>query len=82
MRRFLGYYRQFEELSPEAVEAAVEGARDRFASWSRSPVAERAAFLRRVAVLLRREKHQHAELMALEGRYSQLYELQFADLPA
>jgi ABC-type multidrug transport system fused ATPase/permease subunit len=24
----------------------------------------------------------HAELMALEGRYSQLYELQFADLPA
>jgi subfamily B ATP-binding cassette protein MsbA len=28
------------------------------------------------------ERGTHAELMALEGRYSQLYELQFADLPA
>lgn len=28
------------------------------------------------------ERGTHTELMALEGRYSQLYELQFADLPA
>jgi len=28
------------------------------------------------------ERGTHAELMELEGRYSQLYELQFADLPA
>ena len=28
------------------------------------------------------ERGTHAELMAMEGRYSQLYELQFADLPA
>jgi subfamily B ATP-binding cassette protein MsbA len=28
------------------------------------------------------ERGTHADLMALEGRYAQLYELQFADLPA
>lgn len=57
---------QFAELEPAGLDQALDRAEVCFADWRRTSFEERAALLRRVAKGLRAEKHQHAELMALE----------------
>jgi len=57
---------RFDELSPEAVEAALEASERAFAAWRETSFAERAGVLRRTAELLRAEKAEHALHMARE----------------
>ncbi len=58
--------REYAEATPEEVAAALGGAGRAFDDWRRSSFAERAAFLRRAAALLRERRHDLARLMAVE----------------
>jgi succinate-semialdehyde dehydrogenase/glutarate-semialdehyde dehydrogenase len=56
----------FDELDADSAARALERSADAFRSFGRTPLAERAEGLRRVAGLLRAEKGHHARRMALE----------------
>ncbi|HEU4783037.1 MAG TPA: aldehyde dehydrogenase family protein, partial [Ktedonobacterales bacterium] len=50
----------------EDVDRAVAAARDAFATWSQTPVAERAAYLQKVADLLEARREAIGEVIARE----------------
>ncbi len=56
----------FQKAGAELAEDAVEKAYEAFKSWSRVPVTERAAILRRGAALLRERKHEFSAWMVFE----------------
>ena len=56
----------FEALDAAAIEARVRHAHDAFATWSRTPVRQRAQVVARAAALLEERKEQYARLMTLE----------------
>jgi succinate-semialdehyde dehydrogenase/glutarate-semialdehyde dehydrogenase len=56
----------FEPLSDEALEAKVALAHGVFASWSRTPVDQRAKIVARAGQLLEERKDPYARLMTLE----------------
>ncbi len=56
----------FEPLTNAELETRLERAAARFASWRRTPIAERASALRRAAELLEAEKERWGRLMTLE----------------
>jgi succinate-semialdehyde dehydrogenase/glutarate-semialdehyde dehydrogenase len=56
----------FPTLEPAELRAALASSEKAFASWCRTPTAERAALLRRAAAGLRAEAHEHAAVMAEE----------------
>jgi succinate-semialdehyde dehydrogenase/glutarate-semialdehyde dehydrogenase len=58
--------RTFTALSPDDIEERLERARAAFERHRRTPVAERAAAMRRAADLLESEKRRWGELMTLE----------------
>jgi len=58
--------KQFQALSAPDIEERVARAARAFESWSRTPLAERAALLRRVADLLDERRDEYARLMTLE----------------
>jgi succinate-semialdehyde dehydrogenase/glutarate-semialdehyde dehydrogenase len=58
--------RAFDAQTPAAVEAKLAGAAAAFKTWSRRPVAERAAVLRRAGQILEAEKRTFAALMTAE----------------
>jgi RHH-type transcriptional regulator, proline utilization regulon repressor / proline dehydrogenase / delta 1-pyrroline-5-carboxylate dehydrogenase len=53
-------------LSIEQVEQAIQAAKAAFPAWKRTPVAERAAILRRAADLISQQRHQLTAWMAYE----------------
>jgi 1-pyrroline-5-carboxylate dehydrogenase len=57
---------RFPEGTPADADRAIEAATKAFPSWSRLPAAERAAFVLRVAAILRRRKHEFSAMMVLE----------------
>ncbi len=57
---------EFEPLSDEAVEAAVERARAGFRSWRNTSFAERAALLKKAAQVMRDDRERYALLMTDE----------------
>ena len=58
--------REYPETTPPEVAAALAAAPRAFEAWRRTPLAERAAVLRRTGVLLRERRDALARLMALE----------------
>ncbi|HUF25430.1 MAG TPA: NAD-dependent succinate-semialdehyde dehydrogenase [Gemmatimonadaceae bacterium] len=58
--------RRFEPHDGEAVEAALARAARAFESWSRRPIGERAAVVRRAGELLDAERRELGRLMTLE----------------
>ena len=56
----------FEPLSAAELEAKVRHAHDAFATWSRTPINERAAIVARAGDLLEQRKDEYARLMTLE----------------
>src|SRR5262245_32651358 len=58
--------RSFDAETPAAVERKLAAAAEAFKSWSRQPVAERAAVLRRAGEILEGEKQAFAALMTAE----------------
>src|SRR5687767_1347234 len=56
----------FDELSPEQVESAIAAAHQAWASWSRTPIAERGQLMHSVASYLRENKPRYARLITLE----------------
>ena len=50
----------------EDVDRAVRAARDAFSAWSETPIAERAAYLQKVADLLVARREQIGEVIARE----------------
>jgi 1-pyrroline-5-carboxylate dehydrogenase len=57
---------RFPEGTIADASRAVEAATRAFGAWSRFPADERAALLLRVAVILRRRKHEFSAMMVLE----------------
>jgi 1-pyrroline-5-carboxylate dehydrogenase len=57
---------RFPEGTVADASRAVEAATRAFGAWSRFPADERAALLLRVAVILRRRKHEFSAMMVLE----------------
>ena len=57
---------RFEETTPGELERILGGAHDAFLDWRRRPLAERSAFLREVARLLRAKQGDYVRAMALE----------------
>src|SRR5688572_15617911 len=58
--------RAFEPLAAPALDALVARAAATFPRWRRTPVAERAAVLRRAGDILERDRARFARLMTLE----------------
>ena len=58
--------REYDEATPEEVEAALAAAASAFGRWSRTSFDERAAVLRRAGAALRERREALARLMALE----------------
>src|SRR5262245_20686783 len=58
--------RSFDAETPAAVERKLAAAAEAFKSWSRQPVAERAAVLRRAGEILEGEKQAFAAIMTAE----------------
>lgn len=56
----------FEEMTEPALEQSIATAVETFASWKKTPYAERAALLHKVAGLLRENKKDLAQLITLE----------------
>lgn len=56
----------FEEMTPQAVDAAIALAEKTFGSWKHTSYEERAAILHRVADLMRKKSTQLAQLITLE----------------
>ena len=56
----------FDPLSAADVEGRVRRAHDAFATWSRTPVAQRTRVVARAAELLEQRKDEYARLMTLE----------------
>jgi len=59
-------FARYEELDPEAVQAAIDGTAAAWNRWREASFEERAGVLRRAASLLKDERHSHAERMARE----------------
>ncbi|NBC20440.1 MAG: aldehyde dehydrogenase family protein [Alphaproteobacteria bacterium] len=57
---------RFEPHGESEIEAALEAAASRFASWRREPVVERAAWLRRAAQVLETHRATYARHMTAE----------------
>jgi len=69
--------------APEDIDAAVRAARGSFESWSATPVAERAAYLRELAKILTSRRKEIAEIVSAEvGMPIGLSERVQAGLPA
>jgi len=58
--------KSFEEMTDQAVEAAVAQATAAFGSWKKTAYSERAALLHRVATLMRERKESLAKTITLE----------------
>ncbi|WP_069660352.1 NAD-dependent succinate-semialdehyde dehydrogenase [Arcticibacter eurypsychrophilus] len=58
--------KDFEEMTPNAVDAAVGQAETQFQSWKKTSYGERSALLHKVAELMRNKKDQLAHLITLE----------------
>jgi 1-pyrroline-5-carboxylate dehydrogenase len=58
---------RFQSASPEQAVQAVEAAERAFATWSRVPAAERAAYLIEAARLMRERRHRFSAWMVLEA---------------
>jgi len=58
--------RSFEEMTAEAVEAAVAQAVTTFASWKNTSYMQRATLLHKVATLMRKKKESLAKTITLE----------------
>ncbi len=56
----------FQKAGKEEVEPAIKAALKAFASWSRTPVEERANLLFRTADIIRRRKHEFSAWMIFE----------------
>ena len=56
----------YEEMTPEAVDAAIGAAHDAFLSWRETSFDHRAGILRRAAELLRERREHLATIMTLE----------------
>lgn len=56
----------FEEWSPGSTGRTLEAIENAWKDWSRTPDSERAAILRRTAEILRDNKHELADCMAVE----------------
>jgi len=56
----------YEEMTPEAVDAAIGAAHDAFKSWRETSFAQRADILRNAAKLLRERREALARIMTLE----------------
>jgi succinate-semialdehyde dehydrogenase/glutarate-semialdehyde dehydrogenase len=56
----------YPEMAAEEVDAAIATAHERFATWRRVPFSQRAAVLRRAAVLCRERIEELARFMTLE----------------
>ncbi|MBP1727581.1 MAG: Succinate-semialdehyde dehydrogenase [Deltaproteobacteria bacterium] len=56
----------YEEMGPREVERILESAHGAFLRWRRTSLAERAALVRRGALVLRQNAEQYARLMAHE----------------
>ena len=54
------------QASPSEVEAAVEAARTAFQPWTRTPVSERVAFLRRLHDVIAERADRFADLVTRE----------------
>ena len=59
-------FERFPIATAQEVERRVALAKDAFKSWSRLDIAQRAAYLRRFAEILRRRKEEFARTMTLE----------------
>ncbi|HEX5706224.1 MAG TPA: L-glutamate gamma-semialdehyde dehydrogenase [Pyrinomonadaceae bacterium] len=57
---------RFQKATEELARLAVERANETFATWSRTPAAERAALLMRVANILRERRHYFSAWMVYE----------------
>src|SRR5687767_5107686 len=58
--------KRFEPLSPTELEAKVRYAHDAFATWSRTPVEQRARVVAKAGALLDQRRDDYARLMTLE----------------
>ncbi|EOR95071.1 Succinate-semialdehyde dehydrogenase [NAD] [Arcticibacter svalbardensis MN12-7] len=58
--------KNFEEMTPDAVDAAVGKAETQFHSWKKTSYEERSALLHKVADLMRNKKDQLAHTITLE----------------
>ena len=58
--------RRFDALSAPDIERKVRRAHDAFATWSRTPLEERVAVVRRAGMLLEERKDAYGRLMTLE----------------
>ncbi len=56
----------YDEMTPQAADAAVERAHAAWLSWRRTSFAERSRWIRQTAAIIRERKNQLARLMALE----------------
>ena len=56
----------YAETPPAAMDPALRQAAEAFRHWRHTPFGERAAVLQNAAVILRRDRDEHARLMALE----------------
>jgi succinate-semialdehyde dehydrogenase / glutarate-semialdehyde dehydrogenase len=58
--------KSYEEMTPDAVEIAISIADETFQHWRKTPFAERANLLQKVASLMRKQKDVLAKLITLE----------------
>jgi len=58
--------KSYDEMSPEAVEAAIDRADEAFREWRETSFDQRAGILRRVAELMRERREELATIMTLE----------------
>ena len=58
--------KSFEEISDQAIDAAVKQAENTFTSWRKTSYEQRAVILHKVASLMRKKKEQLATLITLE----------------
>ncbi|MEP6997463.1 MAG: NAD-dependent succinate-semialdehyde dehydrogenase [Betaproteobacteria bacterium] len=59
-------FESYEEATPDAVKKIIGEVNAAFVQWRRTPIAQRAAPMRKAAAILRSEAHDHARLMARE----------------
>ncbi len=58
--------KEFDLMTPEAVEGEIGKSRRAFSAWSELPASGRASFVRKLGGQLRAEKRRYAEIMTLE----------------
>jgi len=58
--------REYEETTPEAVDAIIEGTHETFLEWRRTDFDQRALLMRRAAGILRERTDFYAALMTME----------------